>query len=315
MKEPVHIAFCGGENYFQYFAVTIRSILENNPGADLSFHLLTDNISPRTFRRINAEFSSFQNAHLDIMLVDDTLISGLPYRYWTKYTWYRILLPDMLPNDIHKVLYLDADTLVTGDILPLFSMDMQQNAIAGSLGAENFHDETFFRCQYDADLQYVCCGVLLMNLDVWRREHLASSVIQWGKEHSSEIKYPDQDAINHICRKQKIVLPMKYGVIGPYFSIEALYHPPYSEELRESLLHPVIIHYANQNPWKKEMAKHPLQKEWIACNNRMRRPARRHYITKGWPFVKMIVWIICHPLKTNDSPTVKSILSRFHFAQ
>lgn len=277
----------------------------------LYVHLLTDYVSRKTLRRINCELSLFPNAFLDIIPVDDQLVCGLPCRYWTKYTWYRILLPDMLPNDIHKVLYLDADTLVTGDILPLFSLDMKQNAIAGCLGAENFDDETFIRCQYDAELQYICCGVLLMNLDVWRSERMTSSIIQWGKAHSSEIKYPDQDAINHICRNKKIVLPMKYGVVGPYFSIEELFHPPYSEELRESLLHPVIIHYANQNPWKIELAKHPLQKEWVAYNNRMRHPARRYHITKGWPYVKMIVWKISHPFRKKDSPTVKSILSRF----
>jgi lipopolysaccharide biosynthesis glycosyltransferase len=308
MSLPIHIAFCMSEDYFQYAAVCIRSIIENNSVADLSFHIFTDTISHKNKRRIKAEVASFKNVSFEILCVDDQLLANLNCGRWTKFTWYRVLLPLVLSANIHRVLYLDTDTLVVGDIMPLFSIDMEGEAVAGCLGAENFLPETFRRCGYDSDLRYICAGVLLMNLDYWRENHLTEAVIQWGKENNYRVKYPDQDSINFICKESKIVLPMKYGVIGQFFNLEVLFKPPFRDELKECLLHPVIIHFANQNPWKIELSVHPLREEWHHYNRKLRRPARCHYITKGWPFIKMIIWKCLHPSTYKAVPTKKDII-------
>ena len=311
MPDTFHIAFCVGENYFQYVAVSMRSILDNNEGRNIVFHILTDSISNKAEQRIRTEFVRYKNVSLSIHLINKNALTDLICGYWTKYTWYRILLPDVLPSSVSRVLYLDADTLVVGNISPLFALNMEGMAVAGCLGAENFLPETFDRCGYPSYLKYLCAGVLLINLEYWRSHDLSEKAILWEKQNRQRIKYPDQDTINFVCRDNKIVLPMKYGVIGQYFMSGVLPFSSFKDELIECLLHPVIIHYPNQSPWKKEISHHPFQNEWVSYNRKLRHPARRYYITKGWPLIKMIVWRTIHPFSLKRFPTRQEILLKW----
>ena len=74
----------------------------------------------------------YPNAILDIVIVDDSKLKDLKDT-WTIYTWYRVLLPEIDGCSVHRVLYLDADTLVSENIEELFSLDMTGKAIAGTV--------------------------------------------------------------------------------------------------------------------------------------------------------------------------------------
>ena len=290
---PLHFAFCVNDGYVPYICVTINSIIVNNKDYSVTIYVLSDYISPKGMRLLN-EVVSKGNANLQVHIVDDTILKGLKDT-WSIYTWYRVLLPKVLSEDVHRVLYLDADTLVTADVSDLFKMDMTEKAIAGSIDILSFDSETFERCKYEPEKKYLCAGVMLMNLDYWRENELTKKIVEWGKENDARIKFPDQDTINYICRNNKIILPMRYGILGVYFVDKVFYEQPYLNDLKECISSPAIIHYAGENPWKIELSNHLYQDEWEKYNSMLRHPAKREYITKGWNFVKMKIWQMLHP--------------------
>ncbi len=149
-----------------------------------------------------------------------------------------------------------------------------------------------------------------MNLDYWRAHGLTDKIVSWGREHDARIKFPDQDTINYICRDNKIVLPIRYGILGVYFWNEVFFKQPYLNELKECISSPAIIHYAAENPWKIELSNHLFQEEWEKYNNMLRHPAKREYITKGWNFVKMKVWQILHPKQKKHRLTIEEVIKR-----
>lgn len=154
-----------------------------------------------------------------------------------------------------------------------------------------------------------------MNLDYWRRNHITDRIIDYATEEAERLKFPDQDAINVICKNCKRILPLKYGIQGSFFTKDFLYHKPYLGELIACLDNPVIIHYAGQAPWKKEWANHYYQKEWERYNAMLKHPAERHFLTKGWPFVKMMLWNAMHPLAISGKRIKKrEILKRIETA-
>lgn len=290
---PIHIVYCSSEDYLQYVAVSIKSLKENTPGNQV-IHVITDSVSRKNWKRLLSEVKDCPNVEVEFHIADDQEIKSLKLGHWTKYAWYRILIPTILSDKINTALYLDVDTLVLGDVRPLFKIDMEGKSVAGCLGAENCLQETFRRCGYESCLKYICSGVLLMNLDYWRKECLKNSIIQWAENKGDELKYPDQDSINYVCRETKVILPMRYGVIGHYFSLDDFNRTYYKEELISCLVSPIIIHFANQNPWKIEIAQHPFQNEWNQYNKSLLHPSRRYYVTRGWNLVKMLLWKAIH---------------------
>lgn len=307
---PIHIAFCVNDAYVPYVSVTLKSIIENHHKDEVTIHLLTDYISEEKNRLLDEVLCGLNNIKLCIYVVDDTDLKGLKDT-WSIYTWYRVLLPAYLSNDIHRVLYLDADTIVDSNLRELFSLEMNDDkSIAAVVDPESYNDETFSRCMYDKEKKYVCAGVMLMNLDYWRKYGLSQQIIEWGREHNDIIRFPDQDTINYLCRDSKIILPLRYGIMDYFFRTALFYSDQYIKEMYDCIEHPAIIHYAGQTPWKKEFAKSLMQDRWMYYNKMLRHPVKQVYITKGWNLVKMHIWNLFHPFHKRQTLTRVEILNK-----
>lgn len=292
MNTPMHVAFCVNDLYAEYILVSIKGLLENN-SHPLAIHVLSDYVSEKSASYLKNLVKLYPHATLDIIIVDDSKLRGLKDT-WTIYTWYRVLLPEILSADVHRVLYLDADVLVSGNIEELFLLDMTDKAIAGTIDFQSKDISTYQRCGYEAEKEYVCAGVMLMNLDYWRMHDIANKVITWGRENNDRIQFPDQDAINYICRDAKLLLPLKYDIVDGFFQ-DDYYYQNYPQELRECVESPIIIHYAGQAPWIVEISNHLLQDEWERYNKLLSNPIRKVYQSKGLLKLKVIIYRLLHP--------------------
>ena len=309
MDNPIHIAFCVNDGYVPYMLVAITSIIDNNLSNEINIHILTDYISPQMQARIGAVIAGSPNVSYRIYTVKDERLKGLFLNHWAIYTWYRVLLPEILPISIHRVLYLDADTLVLGNLQALFNIDMEGESVAGT--TDVYIDGKCDRLKYPKDKGYICAGVLMMNLDYWRDNNLTEGLLSWAKGHNAILRMPDQDTINVICQDTKVILPLKYGIQKCFFIDEQYYHnPKLARELKDCIEQPVIIHFAGSAPWYKEIAYHPFQKDWEDYNNKVVPTIKMKYMTKGWARIKMHIWYAFHPHKKEAVISKSEILQR-----
>ena len=309
-KNKKHIALCVNDTYVEYIVPCILSIVKNNNPSNLCVHVLSDFISDKMKQRLLDVAQEYSSSLIRIHIVNDLILRGLKDT-WTIYTWYRVLLPEILDADVHRVLYLDADVIVAGNIEELFQLDMTNKAIAGTLDFLSKNRSTYQRCGYDMEKGYVCAGVLLMNLDYWREHDIANKVIRWGRDNNERIEFPDQDAINYICRDIKILLPLKYNIVDGFFR-DDFFYVKFPEELRECVESPAIIHYAGQAPWIVELSNHLLQDEWEKYNKALKKPVRKLYQSKGLLKVKVIVYKLFH-FNTNRKLKRQDVIDRLKY--
>lgn len=306
---PIHIAFCVNDRYAKYLMVPIKGLLDNNR-CHVVIHVLSDYLSPKSIEKLKILTDSYEDVELDVVFVDDSKLRGLKDT-WTIYTWYRVLLPEVLDVSVHRVLYLDADVLVTGNLEGLFQLDMTGKAIAGTIDFQSKDIATYQRCGYEMEKQYVCAGVLLMNLDYWRAHDIASLVVRWGSENNDRIQFPDQDSINYICRDAKIILPLKYNIVDGFFHHD-YYYKNYTHDLRECIDSPAIIHYAGQSPWVIELSKHLMQDEWDKYNQMLHRPVKKVYMTKGFGLLKRHLWNIIYRGRKQSTLSRQDVLNKLN---
>lgn len=240
-------ALCFNDGYVPYASVTIKSIMNHmNIDDEIYIHILSDDLSNQS-KSVLKKIAT--GASIDFYFVDNTSVfSELPVLTWSVYTWYRLLLPKILDIKIKRVLYLDCDTIVNDNLDYLFSMDLQSKSIAACIDIQAYNKNHYLRLNYDSSLRYICAGVLLMNLDKWRENNLASEIMDFARENRDKIQWPDQDAINYVCRADKIILPSKYGVLVPFFRSEEFINEHLSE-MEGLMKKPAIVHYAGYQPW------------------------------------------------------------------
>ena len=205
-------------------------------------------------------------------------------------TYYRLLAFHIL-QDTDKILYLDADTLVTGDISDLFGLEMDSFCIAGvedqGLVKGDYYHKT--KLGIGRNGIYINGGVVLMNLERIRRAISIDDVFDCIYEHGLQLKYQDQDVLNILFNKETYLLPEEYNMIPAYVSAGEVISCTISEVLgREKL--PKIIHYMGMayKPWRdggygyRYFMKYYVQCRKVGCDElfrKIKRNAKRRVLS------------------------------------
>lgn len=139
--------------------------------------------------------------HSVIIPEDDFKDAPVTDRYPTT-IYYRLLAHCYLPQDLHRILYLDADLLCINDLMPLYNVDLSGYMYASAIHT-NLTNATDvinkIRLQnFDAD-GYYNSGVLLMNLDEIRQRVEPTDIFNYIRDHI--LLLPDQDVLNALYGK------------------------------------------------------------------------------------------------------------------
>ena len=135
---------------------------------------------------------------------------------------YRLLIPQILPSDIHKAVYLDSDIVVNLDITKLWQIELGDKILAA---ADELTLDSFAHPHNNATLNYLVTGgfvdyndyfnsgVLLMNLDYMRdEEETLMQGVKFVGEHP-QLLYLDQEVLNYLYSKIYLKLPAKFNFL------------------------------------------------------------------------------------------------------
>lgn len=201
------IVSAADERFAPHFCTMLHSAWTLHPYAE--YHLIDCDILPATRAKIIG-FAVDNRIELHITKFTEDQIGRLPTtRDWSIAMYARLLVPYLIP-EADRAIYLDADTVVVGELLDLWQTDLQNCPVAGvydRFGAATAHQR-----------DYINSGVLLMDLVAWR----AGKIPEWSITYAvaKQPRFPDQDAINATCRGHIHMLPRKWNFmlgdnIGP----------------------------------------------------------------------------------------------------
>ena len=272
MADAQHVAFCISDNYSSIVAVALQSFVDHHTNDSVfTFHLVSEALSSDNLDYLRGVIAQRSSWKLLYHPIEEKSLAHIPTGPFTIHAWYRIFLDKLLPGEVDKVLYLDADTLIASPIDELFKIPLENVAIGAAKDQQNFITATKQRLGLPQQHTYICSGVLLMNLSYWREHNIAQQILDWAIANAHRLGCPDQDAINVVLREKMVVLTAEWGVIAKNFMYDAFYQ---TEEAYEAYHHPRIIHYAGCAPWYYELSKIAprFQKLWYETNQRMERP-------------------------------------------
>lgn len=137
------------------------------------------------------------------VLVKNEMFKDAPVtdRYPTT-IYYRLLAHKLLPDNLHKILYLDADVLCINDLTRLYATDLTDYLYASAIhtGLTNTTEViNKIRLQNFDAAGYYNSGVLLMNLDAIRQRVQPAAIFNYIRDHI--LLLPDQDVLNALYGK------------------------------------------------------------------------------------------------------------------
>ncbi len=253
----IDIVLSSDNNYAQHCAVLIASILLNNKNKyRFNFHILDGGISSKNKHKIS-ELNRIQDFSITYYSMNNYDFSFLPLnrKNISISTYYRLMLTSILPEDINKIIYLDCDIIVDGDISEFWETDIS-DVFAGVI-----EDESSIRSTIKLGLNnYFNAGVLLLNVKKLRETNFIEAWLKYFKENELIIDLQDQDILNGVFNNNVKWLPLKWNANATLFSDIELNHFYSSEDAKIAKDNRVIIHYTERyKPWSKKCY-HPLRK-------------------------------------------------------
>jgi lipopolysaccharide biosynthesis glycosyltransferase len=259
------------DNFVQHCCVMLVSLLMNN--RDVVIYVLTEGLKPENQRVIEEEVAA-KGGTLHFRIVDPSVIDRFPMpggaelAHISRATYYRLLIAELLPLQVEKVLYLDCDIVVNGPIDQLWHTPIDGYALAAVL--QTGFGSQAVRLGYPMEYGYFNAGVALMNLRYFRKYDVCRQLMHYISSHYDSIKYHDQDTLNAVLHDQTLhLMPqwnMTSGIYAPGYHRQVDRQNgqivnDYATEKNNALAHkrhPLILHYvAKPKPWQPGCT-HPL---------------------------------------------------------
>ncbi|MFZ4798012.1 MAG: glycosyltransferase family 8 protein [Bacteroidia bacterium] len=250
-------------NFVQHCCIMLTSVLVNND--NVTVFLLTEGLTKSNIEILRSEIES-KNGIFEYIIVENSIFSRLPMpndsklTHITVATYYRLLVSDILPKNIEKVIYLDCDIIVRKSLKDLWNTEISDYAI-GSVHQMTEEVISAQRLDYPNKYGYFNAGVLLINMSYWRKFNIPEKLINYIVENSNKIVYHDQDALNAVLYNQSFALPCKWNMIYFFFlkdafKITEVHDTKLIEEYRTMLVYelndPTVIHFVSKpKPWQR----------------------------------------------------------------
>lgn len=265
-NDRINILIASDCNYAPYYGVMLTSLFMNNTESRFDIHLLTDSTWTD---QVSAKFEKLvtkYNSEFHVHVVDEKQMETLPtIGHINHATYYNLCASLLLPNSVHKIIYLDGDMIVNGDIRPLWELDLQGNACAMVPNCTYFDQSYYDRLGYDSQYGYYNNGTTVYDLDWLRKNNFTTKALRYIEEKPERSILMDQDAQNALLHDQILKLPFKYNFQVTYLNGRRwnTYPNYFKEKVINAAEHPVIIHYCDRlKPWQYQYYLMPYGKLW-----------------------------------------------------
>lgn len=252
---PVHLLLCANHSYLPHAAVAAVSAAEATRAVPLHVHLFTCDADADRDGLLRTTLRSYPHVRLEVHVVDRGQIAGLGGNgHVTSDAFLRFLAADILPPDVTRVVYIDSDVVVLRDLRELAAADLGGKPV-GAVEDIDWRsvspDGRLSALGLGPDERYANSGVLVMDLDAWRREGLHRAIFEYARRAGEGLVYVDQDALNVVLRNRIAFLDRRWNVQAMmYGGALRRMMPAVVAACRDALLNPGIIHFTtSEKPW------------------------------------------------------------------
>lgn len=267
----MNIVCATDDNFVQHCSIMLVSLLSNN--SNVIIYILTEGLKPEN-RKIIEEEVVAKGGVVYFCTVDSAIIEKFPMpkghglMHISRATYYRLLMVDLLPSNLEKVIYLDCDIIINGSLDSLWNINLDKYAIAASKQIGYGHEA--LRLGYPIEYGYFNAGVNMVNLNYWRQNNVQSQMINYIRENYKKIVYHDQDTLNAVLFNRCYHILPQWNMTSFVYSLflksrgdridcTVVNHYEIEKENVKKFKHsPIVLHYVSKpKPWQNGCV-HPI---------------------------------------------------------
>ena len=263
--KEIPIFFTTDDRYVPFLDVAVSSLIQN-ASRDYRYRIIVLNTGILQENIDLVKRNECEGFAIDFVDITEE-VRGIQSRFKNVYhfsvvTYYRLFIASMFPQ-YKKIIYLDCDLVVLGDVSRLYHTDLGGNIFAA--GPEMFVQSTpEFRRYAEVALGvdpdgYVNAGVLVVDLEQFRKHKIEEKFIELITRYDFDLLDPDQAYLNYLCNGKILTLPNGWNKEPMPIPCEgelnivhyALYKKPWQYE--DVMYGEYFWTYAEKSPYYREI--------------------------------------------------------------
>lgn len=273
LKKKTPIVFVTNENYVTSLCVALTSLkcTENRKCEKYVFIIIHTGLSLKSMLWLAASgeglYSEVRFFNLEEELCPYENLFNV-HDHYTKETYYRLYVPNVLGKFFDRVLYLDADVVSTmRNFVDIYAEADPSKTINAALNYSTEADAAYIESLGLDPKTYINAGVMVIDCKRYIQADYFGKAIECLSACGS-YRYVDQDVINLVCSGD-------IGILDPSWNFQwnNAHRPerytPYIREIVAKTTSPNFIHYTFEKPWQIMLNEHGMY-YWIyaslACN-------------------------------------------------
>lgn len=246
MNIPIFLA--SDENYAPFLCTTLYSVVKNT-NSFIEFYVLDGGIKEKSKKLIEKSLKKFKNYSIKYFDMSKFDLARFPdIHHYSLNTFSRYFIPQLMPN-LKKVIYIDVDIIVNGDISELYNIDLENKALAGI--PEDFYKKNgeyvkeHIVPEFNNTEKYFNAGVMLLNIEKFVQNNYLDKLIDMTIKYFDKLSCPDQDVFNILFENNHKLIDYKFN-----------YMPDFYEKYKNVVAdvdylakNAIIYHYTCGKPW------------------------------------------------------------------
>lgn len=253
MDKEINILMSVNKKFLEHIEQLIYSLV-NYTSKTLKIYLMyvETELNNEDLEYIKKFVEETNKASVEPVKFDVKQLEGMPVTdnegaFFGMEAYSRLFCAFKLPENMERILYLDADMICTGDIEELYNLDFEDK-IWVAAPDNGIQEKDLNRLGLPLDYKYINSGMLLINLKKLRANYTERFIVEKIRENKDILIYPDQDFVNKIFKDEIKVVSTKYNLIAK----DVRY-----KDLEEK---PLIIHYAGSTkPWHDDVSRFEIE--------------------------------------------------------
>ena len=268
-EEFYHIVIATDDNYAIHARTLIHSVLDNEIHP-LHFHIISFDLSEENTEkfkslrsdRLQMSFIAMSTKDIQERLFSNKTLEGDR----SLATYARLLIPEIIDQNINRCVYLDVDGLILNSMAPMYEINLDDYPIAGVIDTNPI--SRHIAVGLDKKDVYINAGMIIWNLNYCRSHNVVDQFAEFIQNKKGKVDAMDQGTINGVLSKYIKPLPPCFNALTTFFQlsnsqIKILYGGELRDELEieEARKNPIFVHFTPNNttrPWIKN-CRHPLR--------------------------------------------------------
>ena len=268
-SKQLDVVLCADRQFLPVMELVVASLLDRHSDLLVVTHLFVPEgeNDPDSLARIKQRLE-LAGGELCAYAVSMEPLAGVGLSTLPPVSLIRILVPDLINEDVGRYVYLDGDLVVIDRLDDLLRLDLKGMSFAAvlewSLASKRSRQNVDLIKYFNElgisliPLAYFNSGVMVVDVARWKKSKSTERLLEWLKNCPRSLRYVDQEAMSICLADEWLELHPRFNCAQNAWDLFS--HPnelleelqDRKKDIREAWLNPAVIHYVGNKPWQND---------------------------------------------------------------